>query len=36
MSLEQNLNDTLTKAIREKDQRAADIVRMIKIGRAHV
>ena len=30
MSLEQNLNDTLTKAIREKDQRAADIVRMIK------
>ena len=30
MSLEQTLNDTLTKAIREKDQRAADIVRMIK------
>ena len=30
MSLEQDLNDTLTKAIREKDQRAADIVRMIK------
>jgi hypothetical protein len=30
MSLEQTLNDTLTKAIRDKDQRAADIVRMIK------
>ena len=30
MSLEQDLNDTLTKTIREKDQRAADIVRMIK------
>ena len=30
MSLEQTLNETLTKAIREKDQRAADIVRMIK------
>ena len=30
MSLEQDLNATLTKAIREKDQRAADIVRMIK------
>ena len=30
MSLEETLNDTLTKAIREKDQRAADIVRMIK------
>ena len=30
MSLEQTLNDTLTRAIREKDQRAADIVRMIK------
>jgi len=30
MSLEQDLNHTLTKAIREKDQRAADIVRMIK------
>ena len=30
MSLEQDLNDTLTKAIREKDQRSADIVRMIK------
>jgi hypothetical protein len=30
MSLEQTLNETLTKAMREKDQRAADIVRMIK------
>jgi len=30
MSLEQTLNDTLTRAIREKDRRAADIVRMIK------
>jgi len=30
MSLEQTLNETLTKAIREKDQRAADIVRMVK------
>jgi uncharacterized protein len=30
MSLEQTLNDTLTQAIRGKDQRAADIVRMIK------
>ena len=30
MSLEQTLNDTLTRAIREKDGRAADIVRMIK------
>ncbi len=30
MSLEQTLNDTLTRAIREKDQRAADIVRMVK------
>jgi uncharacterized protein YqeY len=30
MSLEQTLNDTLTQAIREKDQRTADIVRMIK------
>jgi uncharacterized protein len=30
MSLEQTLNETLTKAIRDKDQRAADIVRMIK------
>jgi uncharacterized protein len=30
MSLEQTLNDTLAKAIREKDQRAADIVRMSK------
>ena len=30
MSLEQTLNETLTKAIREKDQRAADIERMIK------
>jgi len=31
MSLEQTLNDTLTQAIRDKDQRMADIVR--KIGR---
>lgn len=30
MSLEQTLNDTLTRAIRDKDQRTADIVRMIK------
>jgi uncharacterized protein len=30
MSLEQTLNDTLTQAIRDKDQRMADIVRMIK------
>jgi len=30
MSLEQTLNDTLTQAIRDKDQRTADIVRMIK------
>jgi len=30
MSLEHTLNDTLTKAIREKDARTADIVRMIK------
>jgi uncharacterized protein YqeY len=30
MSLEQTLTDTLTQAIREKDQRMADIVRMIK------
>ena len=30
MGLEQTLNDTLTQAIRDKDQRTADIVRMIK------
>jgi uncharacterized protein len=30
MSLEQTLTDTLTQAIRDKDQRLADIVRMIK------
>ena len=30
MSLEQTLNDTLTQAIRDKDQRLADVVRMIK------
>ncbi|HET7344040.1 MAG TPA: GatB/YqeY domain-containing protein [Methylomirabilota bacterium] len=30
MSLEQTLNETLTKAIRDKDQRTADIVRMVK------
>ena len=30
MSLETTLNDTLTKAIREKDSRVADVVRMLK------
>ena len=30
MTLEQTLNDTLTQAIRDKDQRLADVVRMIK------
>ena len=30
MSLEQTLNETLTRAIRDKDQRTADIIRMIK------
>jgi uncharacterized protein YqeY len=30
MSLEQALNDALTQAIRDKDQRTADVVRMIK------
>ena len=30
MSLEQTLNETLTKAMRDKDQRTADIVRMVK------
>jgi uncharacterized protein len=30
MSLEQTLNDMLTQAIREKDQRTADVIRMIK------
>jgi len=30
MSVEQQLTDTLTKAIREKDQRTSDVVRMIK------
>jgi uncharacterized protein YqeY len=30
MSLEQTLTETLTQAIRDKDQRMADIVRMIK------
>jgi uncharacterized protein len=30
MSLEQTLNETLTKAIREKDSRVSDVVRMIK------
>src|SRR6266566_1446229 len=30
MGLEQTLNDTLTKAIKEKDARTADVVRMIK------
>jgi uncharacterized protein YqeY len=30
MSLEQTLNDTLTQAIRAKDTRTADVVRMLK------
>ena len=30
MSLESTLNETLTKAIREKDSRVADVVRMLK------
>jgi uncharacterized protein YqeY len=30
MSLEQTLNDALTRAIREKDSRVADVVRMLK------
>ncbi|HEX6209787.1 MAG TPA: GatB/YqeY domain-containing protein [Methylomirabilota bacterium] len=30
MSLEQTLTETLTRAIREKDTRAADVVRMLK------
>jgi uncharacterized protein YqeY len=30
MSLEQTLTDTLTKAIRDKDTRTADVVRMLK------
>ena len=30
MALEQTLNDTLTKAIKEKDTRVSDVVRMIK------
>ena len=30
MSLEQTLNDTLTRAIRDKDARVADVVRMLK------
>jgi uncharacterized protein YqeY len=30
MGLEQTLNETLTRAIRDRDQRTADIVRMIK------
>jgi uncharacterized protein len=30
MSLEQTLTDTLTKAIRDKDARVADVVRMLK------
>lgn len=30
MGLEQQLNDTLTRAIKEKDQRTADVVRMLK------
>jgi uncharacterized protein YqeY len=30
MGLEQQLNDTLTHAIKEKDQRTADVVRMLK------
>jgi hypothetical protein len=30
MSLERTLNDTLTQAIRERDRRTADVVRMLK------
>ena len=30
MALEQTLNDTLTKAIKDKDARTSDVVRMIK------
>jgi len=30
MSLEQTLNDTLTRAIRDRDARVADVVRMLK------
>jgi uncharacterized protein YqeY len=30
MGLEQQLNDTLTRAMKDKDQRTADVVRMIK------
>jgi len=30
MALEQTLNETLTKAIKEKDPRTADVIRMIK------
>src|SRR6266481_9650370 len=30
MPLEQTLNDTLTKAIKEKDARTADVLRMVK------
>ena len=30
MALEQTLNDTLTKAMKEKDARTSDVVRMIK------
>jgi uncharacterized protein YqeY len=30
MGLEQQLNDTLTRAMKNKDQRTADVVRMIK------
>jgi uncharacterized protein YqeY len=30
MALEQVLNDTLTKAIKDKDARTSDVVRMIK------
>ena len=30
MGLEQTLNERLTRAIKEKDQRTADVLRMIK------
>ena len=30
MALEQTLNETLTKAIKEKDPKTADVIRMIK------
>ncbi len=32
MSLEQELNDTLKRAMLDKDPRTADVVRMVKRG----